>query len=336
MRYQPLLVPLLDQPTQPRLRDRGVVNGLTAGVRAQHPEPPHVPLELSLRVGQQPLDRHAQPPVKHSHHPTSQRVALQQRLARRRARARRPATAAGASPPRHSRHQARSAGRRRESPAAAARKTGQIDLDPTICCARAAQRDGRELREVGPAEPDPVRAARDAQPRVVEGRPPLAASTASVRRARHRRCHVLLDGLLAHPAAGVAAQTEPVAPGGRALVLGCAAHDAQALLAAPGQREHARDRHELVEGAIKTPEALATAVTQRARHNRRHAARDRTQLISEHRMISRRANHVQARVVARLDQPRQIDRPSQHRQLIITRRRNAERNDRGKLSARHL
>ena len=133
----------------------------------------------------------------------------------------------------------------------------------------------------------------------------------------------------AHPAAGVAAQTEPVAPGGRALVPRSAAHDAQALLAAPEQREHARDRDELLEGAIKTPEALATAVTQRARHNRRHAARDRTQLIPEHRMISRRANHTQPRVVARLDQPRQIDRPPQHRQLIITRRRNAERNDRG-------
>ena len=62
---------------QPRLRDRGVVDGLTTGVRAQHPEPPHVPLELPLRVGQQPLDRRAQPTVTHSHHATAHGGLLQ-------------------------------------------------------------------------------------------------------------------------------------------------------------------------------------------------------------------------------------------------------------------
>jgi hypothetical protein len=68
VRHQPMPVPLLDQLPQPPLGDRGVVDRLATRVRAQHPKSPHVPLELSFRVGQQPLDRRAQPPVKHSHH----------------------------------------------------------------------------------------------------------------------------------------------------------------------------------------------------------------------------------------------------------------------------
>jgi hypothetical protein len=133
MRYQPLLVPLLDQPTQPRLRNRGVVDRLTAGVRAQHPEPPHVPLELSLRVGEQPLDRCAQPPVKDSHHPTSHRVTLQQRpRVDARERVNQPLQPARPLPDIAAIKPDLLEGVEDLQPQQLG-KTGQVDLDPTAC-----------------------------------------------------------------------------------------------------------------------------------------------------------------------------------------------------------
>jgi hypothetical protein len=167
------------------------------------------------------------------------------------------------------------------------------------------------------------------------GGPSLATRAAAERQARQRCGDILLDRLSPDLATGVATEAQPVAPGGWALVTRRATHGAQALLGPAGQRKHARDRDELLEAAVEPAEALPTPVTQPARHQRRHAPRDRAQLITEHRMIRRRANHLTSRVIARLDQPRQIDRPPQPRQLILVRHRNAERNNPSQLSYRH-
>ena len=167
VRDEPLLIPALDQFPQPWLRDRGVVNRLTAGVRAQHPEPPDVLRELSLRIGEQSLDRSTQPPVKHGHHLPSQRAALQQRPrvdARKRVDQRlqpaRPLPDIAAIKP----GVLEGVEDLQSQPLA---QLGEINLDPTARGARAAQRDRRELLQRGLSQPDPMRTAGRAQPRSV-------------------------------------------------------------------------------------------------------------------------------------------------------------------------